>query len=85
MKKLNSFNKETDFKFPLIIVERDLKAVEKQKKEEEENIKHLHELEKKLDAEDTTKKMSRNKLVPVKKITKKKQLMIFMGFWFNLV
>ena len=40
--------------------------------EEEENIKHLIELKKKVDEEDKTKKTSRIKLVPVK-ITKKKQ------------
>ena len=73
LKKLDAFNKEKDFKCPLIIAERELKAVVKQKKKEEENIKRLHELKKKLDEEDKTKKTSRNKLVHVKKITKKKQ------------
>ena len=38
LKKLDAFNKEKESKFPLIIAERELKAVEKQKKEEEENI-----------------------------------------------
>ena len=72
LKKLDAFNKEKKSKFPLIIAERELKAAEKQKTEEEENIKRLHELKKKLDEEDKTKKTSKNKLVPVKKITKTK-------------
>ena len=72
LKKVDAFNKEKEFKFPLIIAERELKGVEKQK-EEEENTKRLHELKKKLDEKDKTKKTSRNKLVPMMKITKKKQ------------
>ena len=72
LKKLDAFNKEKDSKFPLIITKRELKAAEKQKKEKED-IKRLHELKKMLNEEDKIKKTSRNKLVPVKKITKKKQ------------
>ena len=69
MKKLNAFNKDKESKFPLIIAKRELKVVEKQKKDEEENTKCLTELKKKLDDEDKTKKTSRNKLILVKNIT----------------
>ena len=40
LKKLDAFNKEKESNFPLIIDERELKATEKQQKEEE-NIKRL--------------------------------------------
>ena len=73
LKKHNAFNKEKESKFPLIIAQRELNAAEKQKKDEEENIRRLTKLKKTLDEEDKTKKTSRNKLVLVKKITKKKQ------------
>ena len=72
LKKLDTFNKETESKFSRIIAEKELKVAKKQKKEEEENIKCLHELKKKLDEDDKTKKTSRNKWVPMKKIIKKK-------------
>ena len=73
MKKLDAFKKEKESKFPLIIAQRELKAAKTQKKDEEQNIRRLTELKKKLDKEDKTKKTSRNKLAPMKKITKKKQ------------
>jgi hypothetical protein len=56
---------------PLIIAERQLREAYAKKKEEEE-LKRLHDYKKKLDEEEGTKRTSRNKLVPVKKITKKK-------------
>ena len=43
-----------------------------QKKKEELALKRLHEIKKKLDEDEGTKRTSRNKLVPVKNITKKK-------------
>ena len=51
---------------------KELKAVEKQKKDEEENIKRSTEI-KKLDEDDKTKKTSRNKIISMKTITDKKQ------------
>ena len=51
LKKLDAFNKEKESNFPLIIDERELKAAEKQQKEEE-NIMRLTELKKNLDEKD---------------------------------
>ena len=49
LKKLDAFNKDKESKFSLIIAEKELKAAEKQKKDEEENITRMTELKKNLD------------------------------------